>query len=84
MTHTMLALAALGSLSKGSYEHVGCPYSPQTRWHYAVDLKIVTNDCWNLVFHGLMWFVLKVHIYIYIFFSSVVLLLRAGRDFFSS
>lgn len=70
MTQTMLALAALENLSKGIYKHVGCPYSPQTRWHYAVDLKIFTNDVWNVVFHGLMWFVLKVHIYknIYIFF----------------
>jgi hypothetical protein len=49
-------------------------FSPQTKWRNAEDFKIFTNASWNAVFHGLMWFVFSAHI----FFSLVVLLLKAG------
>lgn len=64
-TQTAPALAVPGNPRKGIYNHVGCHYSTRTRWHYAVDLKIFASAYCNVVFHGLMWFVLKVHIYFF-------------------
>lgn len=65
MSQTVLALAAPGNLRKESYQHVGCRYSLQTRWHYALDLKIFTSAFWNVVFHELMLFALKVRMYFF-------------------
>lgn len=61
----MQAVTALGKLRKESCKHVGCCCSPQTRWHYVVDLKLFINASWNVVFHGLTWFVMKVVVYFF-------------------